>query len=156
MEIERKYLVKEVPRNLSQYKSVMIEQGYLTVDPTIRIRRIGEEYKLTYKTRNHIVPVRETNVAEEVELPLSQTAYEHLRGKIDGRFIEKTRYYIPLPQNLTVELDIFHGYFEGRVLAEVEFPSLETANQFEKPDWFGENVSNQKKYINSFMALGEK
>ena len=39
MEIERKYLVKQLPENLGKYPHFVIEQGYLCTKPTIRIRR---------------------------------------------------------------------------------------------------------------------
>ena len=49
MEIERKYLVKEVPSDLSDYKKCKISQGYLCTAPVVRIRRSDDEYYMTYK-----------------------------------------------------------------------------------------------------------
>ena len=45
-EIEKKFLIKKLPDNLKQYKSIQIEQGYLnTLGETIlRIRRYGNSY----------------------------------------------------------------------------------------------------------------
>ncbi len=40
MEIERKFLIKELPENLSSYKCLVIEQAYLCTEPVIRIRRM--------------------------------------------------------------------------------------------------------------------
>ena len=51
MEIERKFLVKELPSKLEQYKCKVIEQGYLCNNPTIRIRKSNEDYILTYKSK---------------------------------------------------------------------------------------------------------
>ncbi|MDR1699843.1 MAG: CYTH domain-containing protein [Lachnoclostridium sp.] len=152
MEIERKYLVKEIPENISKYPRIEIEQAYLATNPTIRIRRWGNEYLLCYKSGKGIVPVEGTIVVREEELPLTKSAYDHLKEKKDGRIIEKTRYFIPLTKNLKAELDLFHGYYEGRVLAEVEFSSVEEAEQFIKPEWFGENVSDRIEYSNSYMS----
>lgn len=42
MEIERKYLVSELPETLNNYPYRTIEQGYLNTDPVIRIRRDNE------------------------------------------------------------------------------------------------------------------
>ena len=53
MEIERKYLVRELPANLDSYPHVEIEQGYLCTSPTLRIRRAGGAYILTVKERVH-------------------------------------------------------------------------------------------------------
>ena len=58
---------------------------------------------------------------EEFELPLSKEAFEHMKPKTDGIFIEKTRYLIPYDDKLTIELDVFHGKLAPLVLAEVEF-----------------------------------
>ena len=49
MEIERKFLISKLPENLSDYPSHQIEQGYLTTNPVVRIRRQDDDYILTYK-----------------------------------------------------------------------------------------------------------
>ena len=49
MEIERKFLIKELPANLDEYPCLFIEQAYLNTNPVIRIRRQDDEYYLTYK-----------------------------------------------------------------------------------------------------------
>ena len=47
MEIERKYLVRQLPENYQDFPSHQIEQAYLCTDPVVRIRREDEEYYLT-------------------------------------------------------------------------------------------------------------
>ena len=51
-----------------------------------------------------------------------------------------------------IELDIFHGKFEGLILAEVEFPSLEEAKNFTPPEYFGEDVTFSTEYHNSTLS----
>ena len=51
MEIERKFIVSELPENLQDYPHHEIEQGYLCMDPVIRIRRMDKQYFLTFKSR---------------------------------------------------------------------------------------------------------
>lgn len=143
MEIERKYLVKDLP-DLKQYPSKKIAQGYLNTNPVVRIRRSNDDYILTYKGKGMMV-------REEYNLPLNKESFYHLSQKIDGKLIEKTRYLIPLWDNLVAELDVFEGAHEGIVLVEVEFDSIEAANQFVAPDWFGEDVTNDGRYHNSNM-----
>lgn len=143
MEIERKYLVKDLP-DLTQYPSKKIAQGYLNTNPVVRIRRSNDDYILTYKGKGMMV-------REEYNLPLNEESFYHLSQKIDGKLIEKTRYLIPLWDNLVAELDVFEGAHEGIVLVEVEFDSIEAANQFVAPDWFGEDVTNDGRYHNSNM-----
>ena len=153
MEIEKKFLVKQLPEHLEQEDSVPIEQGYLNVKPVIRIRRLGDSYILTYKAKQD--GNKDVCVNEEVELPLTKEAYEHLKTKIDGCLVEKTRYRIQYNKHC-IELDLFHGKYEGMILAEVEFSSVEEADSFEKPDWFGENVSEDYHYTNAYLAMKDE
>lgn len=145
MEIERKYLIPKLPQNLGDYAYHKIQQGYLCTDPVIRIRKQDEDYILTYKSKGLMV-------REEYNLPLTRDAYEKLKNKIDGILISKTRYIIPLDEQLNIELDLFDSPYQGLVLAEVEFPTEDMANTFVPPDWFGEDVTNSGKYHNSFMS----
>lgn len=145
MEIERKYLVKEIPTDLNQYEIKKIAQGYLCTEPVVRIRRSNDDYYMTYKGDGLMV-------REEYNLPLTEEAYTHLRPKIDGLLISKTRYLIPLDDKLTAELDIFEEDLKGLVIVEVEFDSVEEANAFTSPDWFGEDVTNSGKYHNSYLS----
>ena len=52
----------------------------------------------------------------------------------------------------TIELDIFHGKYEGKMLAEVEFATEREVLAFTVPEWFGEDVSGDYHYTNSFLA----
>ena len=145
MEIERKFLITELPENLTQYNCRRIEHGYLCTAPVVRIRRQDEEYYLTYKSKGMMV-------REEYNLPLTAEAYAHLREKTDGNLISKQRYLIPLNETLTAELDIFDAPFAPLMLAEVEFSSEEEANSFVPPAWFGEDVTFSGKYHNSYLS----
>lgn len=146
MEIERKYLIRLLPENLSQYQCKKIAQGYICTNPVVRIRKSDDEYYLTYKGKGLMA-------REEYNLPLTQEGYEHMLPKIDGRLIEKSRYLIPLEGKLTAELDIFEGDLAPLIIVEVEFDSLDAANSFIPPEWFGEDVTESRKYHNSNLAL---
>lgn len=159
MEIERKFTVKKLPENLSQYPCHIIEQAYLNTDPVVRIRRQDDDYYLTYKGKGLMA-------REEYNLPLNEPSYYHLREKADGNVISKKRYVIPIDNptfvsdcaenidqiSLCVELDIFEAPFAPLVIAEVEFPSEETANAFIPLDWFGQDVTNDPSYHNSNLS----
>lgn len=144
MEIERKFLVKHLPENLNQYDSMQLEQAYLCVNPVVRVRRQDDDYILTYKGKGHMV-------REEYNLPLNQTAYEHLLEKADGNIIRKTRTRIPW-QNHVIELDLFDAPFEGLMIAEVEFSTELEAVAFIPPEWFGRDVTFEKEYHNSYLS----
>ena len=145
MEIERKYLVRQLPDRFRTFPFHRIEQAYLCTDPVVRIRRQDQEYYLTYK--GHGLLAR-----EEYNLPLNETAYIHLLKKADGIVIQKTRYQIPLPDGLTAEMDLFEGTYQGLMLVEVEFPTLEAAMAFNPPHWFGEDVTMSGEYQNSRLS----
>ena len=152
MEIEKKFLVRKLPENLTQYSVKHMEQGYLCTDPVLRIRKSNDRYILTYKSRIGLEGQEGVRVNQEIEAPLHKDGYEHLRSKVDGSLIIKDRYIIPLPDGHTGELDIFPGVLEGLVFIEVEFADQEDAQAFEPPEWFGDNVSDDHRYSNSFLS----
>lgn len=145
MEIERKYLIHRLPFELTGYPCHHIEQAYLNTEPVIRIRRQDDAYYLTYKSAGLMA-------REEYNLPLNENAYNHLLQKADGNILTKTRYVIPLDKRLSIEIDVFHGKFEGLMLAEVEFPTIEEANHFKPPEYFGEDVTFSTDYHNSTLS----
>ena len=148
MEIERKFLVKTIPDNLSEYKCRIIEQAYLCTEPVVRVRKDNDEYYLTYKGRGLMA-------REEYNLPFTNESYQHLLAKADGNIITKKRYEIPDGTGKTIELDIFEGVFSGTVVAEVEFETIEEANSYTAPSWFGKDVTNDTAYHNSNMSKKE-
>lgn len=145
MEIERKFLVRKTPDDLESYPCQKIAQGYLNTNPVVRIRRSNDDYYLTYKGKGMMV-------REEYNLPLNKEAFDHMVTKIDGLLIEKIRYRIPLSGGLTAELDVFGGALAPLLLVEVEFDSVEAAEAFEVPGWFGEDVTHSGKYHNSNLS----
>lgn len=145
MEIERKYLIHTLPENYKTYPHKEIEQGYLSTDPVVRIRKSNDDYVLTYKGSGLMV-------REEYNLPLTKESYEHLRPKADGILIHKIRYKIPYQKKYTIELDIFLDDLAPLQLAEVEFSTEEEANTFTPPTWFGEDVTFSTAYHNSTLS----
>ena len=141
MEIERKYLVHTLPENYTSFPCRQLEQGYLCTEPVVRIRQDNENYELTYKSKGLLV-------REEYNLPLTEEAYKHLREKVDGKLITKKRYMIPYKEYM-IELDVFEGPLAPLKFAEVEFDSIDEAECFTPPDWFGEDVTFEAKYKNS-------
>ncbi len=144
MEIERKFIIEKTPDNLRGFTSKSIKQGYISSSPVIRIRQLADVFILTIKGKGLIA-------REEFELSLSKSEFQALSLKTEGLIIDKTRYYIPYNEYM-IELDTFHKEYEGLIIAEVEFTSLEEANTFIPPKWFGEDVSENPAYHNVNMA----
>ena len=90
---------------------------------------------------------------EEFELSLTKEDYDKLFLKTEGTPVIKKRYLVPIDGGLTAELDIYEGELEGLMTTEVEFPSLEAAENFVAPDWFGKDVSEEKTYKNTSLSL---
>ena len=153
MEIERKYLIRKMPQETADCLKLEIEQGYICRKPVVRIRKSNDDYILTFKQK-HEGSGKSGNplMNEEFEFFLDRKAYEHLKTKVDNNIICKTRYVIPLDGGLKAELDVFHGKLEGLVFVEVEFPDVESADSFVAPEWFGEDVSADKRYRNGYLS----
>ena len=144
MEIERKFLIPQLPEDLENYPHTHIWQGYLCARPTVRIRNEDKKYTLTYKGKGMMA-------REEYNMPLTRKSFLTLAQKIEGIPIEKTRYRIPL-EPYTIELDVFEGEHEGVWMAEVEFPTVEEAMAFTPPEWFGPEVTHDHRYHNVWLA----
>lgn len=145
MEIERKWLIRTVPSDLEKYPHHIIEQGYLNTTPVVRVRRQDDDYIFTYKGGGMMA-------REEYNLPLDAESYAHLIAKADGKIISKVRYVIPLEDGLKIELDHFSSPIKGLYLAEIEFESVEQAEAYVPPAWFGEDVTYDARYHNSVMS----
>ncbi len=167
MEIERKFLLDAVPFNLTEYKYIDIEQAYISTSPVIRIRKKNiynsgastpskEEYILTVKSKGLMS-------REEFELMLEQSEYTSLLTKAEGNIISKKRYIIPLidthpsfSPELTLELDIFSGAFQGLIIGEIEFSSEEAAQKYNPPEFLSREVTFDNRFHNSSLSTMSK
>ena len=146
-EIERKFLVRELPKDLARCPHAEIDQGYLALEGhgiQVRLRKADEKLTLTYK-RN------QENGREEREVILTPEQFAVLWPGTSDRRLIKTRYAVPLG-DLVVEIDLYHGRHEGLIVAEVEFSEEEEARSFQPPPWLGEDVSHDPRYSNQLLA----
>ena len=146
IEIERKFLVKEKPFHLAK-KSLRIRQGYIVNDQkqVIRVREKGDDYFLTVKGNNIGIS------RLEFDFPISkEDAEELLKHFCKTTMIDKTRHYVE-NHGHTWEVDEFHGDNTGLVVAEIELEAED--EQFERPDWVGEEVTSHERYYNMNLAI---
>jgi adenylate cyclase len=146
-EIERKFLVRQLPDGLATCPHADMWQGYLVTAPDgvqVRLRKAGEQCSLTYK-RNR------GSVREEREIELTREQFDVLWPATEGRRLTKTRYHVPLG-NRVVEIDVYSGKRNGLIVAEVEFESEESARNFDVPEWLGDDVSHDPRYSNQLLA----
>jgi CYTH domain-containing protein/CHAD domain-containing protein len=144
-EIERKFLIEEMPR--AESAAATIEQGYLALDERgeVRLRRIGGELLLTAKSGHG-------EVREEVEVPIEPGAFEALWALTVGRRVRKVRHYVPLGEGLRAEVDVYEDALDGLRTAEVEFDSREAADHFQPPPWLGAELTGDERYANQTLA----
>jgi len=149
LEIEKTYLVKSIPKNLSKYKSEKIKQGYISSTPSpLRIRQKDNKFEITKK-----LPIKKNDfsIAEEINIPLTESEFNKLWPTVE-KYLEKIRYYIPLENNLIAELNLYQGSLKGLTFVEVEFPSETEMISFNPPSWFGKDVTQEDFASNAFLA----
>ena len=103
MEIERKFSILKMPEDLEKYEKEEIEQGYLCIKPTVRIRKANNEYTLNYKWKQKGLEEKIAIQNIEYTMPLTKENYEILLKKIENNLIKKDRYKIPIEDGIIVE-----------------------------------------------------
>jgi adenylate cyclase len=140
-EIERKFLVKNDSFK-SFGKPFHIHQGFLCTEKerVVRVRIQGDVAYLTIKGITKGI----TRAEYEYEIPIADAKYM-LENLCIRPTIEKYRFKINV-EGFTWEVDEFQGDNEGLVIAEIELESA--GEEFPKPAWIGEEVSNDPRYYN--------
>ncbi|QOC22620.1 CYTH domain-containing protein [Wenzhouxiangella sp. AB-CW3] len=141
-EIERKFLVAG-PGWKQPGKGERVRQAYLSTDKqrVVRVRVIEDDAWLTIKGQSEGI----TRLEFEYPIPLAD-AEVMLDTLCYQPFIDKTRYRIE-HGNHVWEVDEFNGDNHGLVVAEIELEAEDEA--FERPEWLGEEVSDDPRYFNS-------
>lgn len=147
IEIERKFLVNSNAFKTEAFTQNRIAQGYLSSVPgrTVRVRIKGNKGYLTIKGASN-----ESGLSRfewEKEIPVDE-AIELLKLCEKG-IIDKTRFEVKIGNHI-FEIDEFYGENEGLIMAEIELNS--ETETFEKPSWLGIEVTNDKRYYNSYLS----
>lgn len=142
-EIERKFLVFNLPNDYQEYPSKLIRQTYIAIEDNgteVRLRKVDNDFILTVKSMGTLVRL-------EREIKLTEDQYNQLLPVTQDRQIDKTRYSIPY-QNHVIELDVFKNNLKGLIIAEIEFTSINEANEFKKLSWMGIEVTSNSNFKN--------
>ncbi|WP_455198098.1 CYTH domain-containing protein [Kaarinaea lacus] len=141
-EIERKFLLRDDSWRADANEGTRIRQGYLagTEKSSIRVRISGEKANINIKSATLGI----TRQEYEYGIPLSE-ANDILDTLCEGPLIEKTRYHVQHGDHLW-EVDEFYGDNQGLLVAEIELSNID--EHFERPDWLGEEVSDDTRYYN--------
>lgn len=148
IEIERKFLVAGDAWRDAVTRSGTIRQNYLMRSPamTVRARTRGDKAWLTVKAGTDTLARAEF----EYEVPLADA--EAMLALCVGPEIGKVRHIVPASGGLVWEVDEFTGDLAGLILAEIELPAADTA--FERPDWLGDEVTEDPAYLNANLHAG--
>jgi adenylate cyclase len=147
IEIERKFLVNSNDFKTQAFTQNRIAQGYLSSVPgrTVRVRIKGNKGFLTIKGASN-----ESGLSRfewEKEIPFDEASA--LLQLCEEGIIDKTRFEVKMG-NHVFEIDEFYGENQGLIMAEVELKS--ETEPFEKPNWLGKEVTNDKRYYNSYLS----
>lgn len=155
LEIERKFLVRDESYKAMASSHSRIIQGYLCSERgrTVRVRlratttttppETTERAYLTIKG-----PSRNDGLTRyEFEKEITPDEGLSLLSLCEPGIIDKVRWLVPMPDGHTFEVDEFHGDNEGLTVAEVELGS--ETEEYECPDFLGEEVTGDRRYYNS-------
>lgn len=146
VEIERKFLVASDSWRSGVVSSIPMRQGYLGGGAsTIRVRQTGDGAFLTIKGRANGI------ARAEFEYPIpAADAEEILNTMTVGSIVEKIRHIIPAGNGLVWEVDEYLNDNAPLFTAEIELPEPDTI--FARPEWLGEEVSDNKNYTNRSLS----
>jgi CYTH domain-containing protein len=143
-EIERKFLVKSDAWREGA-PGTEIRQGYLARDKqrSVRVRVAGDKAFITVKGAGEGIS------RSEFEYPVPLEDAREMLGLCLPSLIEKTRYERHHAGHLW-EVDEFQGDNAGLIVAEIELEAED--RDFEKPEWVGEEVTDDSRYLNACLA----
>ena len=145
MEIERKWLVKKIPK-LSNLKYFRQERYFIFIkkDIELRVQKNGRKYELERKSKvNNLT-------WDSIRLIITKDEFDFFKSK-SFKSIVRDVYHIESVYNTS--LKIYHCDFEGLVRVEVEFLNVDEAKNYIPLKWFGKEITNSdlghdKKLIN--------
>lgn len=154
IEIERKFRVNGDSWRGQVTHSVRMAQGYLNdadalrsgrQRASVRVRIAGGEAFLNLKSRE----LGHTRQEFDYAVPVSDA--EALLELCVGGRIDKVRHYVEFAGH-TFEVDEFFAENAGLIVAELELAHADDV--FARPDWLGEEVTDEARYYN--LALAER
>lgn len=147
IETERKFLVVSDTYKKEAFSKKRIIQGYLSSNPerTVRVRIKENKAYLTIKGSSNASGMSRFEWEKEIAVAEAK----NLLLLCEKGVIDKTRFEVKVGNHI-YEVDEFYGENEGLEMAEIELQS--ETELFEKPEWLGEEVTNDKRYYNSYLS----
>lgn len=152
IEVERKFLVTGDAWRGAAHEVLPMAQGYLNdaasldsgaMRSSVRVRISGDRAWLNIKSVE-IGPSR-----QEFDYPVPVEDARALLALCVGGTVDKRRHLVRHGGHVW-EVDEFLGDNAGLVVAEVELGAVDEA--FERPEWLGEEVTDDARYYNLALA----
>ena len=153
LELERRYLLRELPADLEEQGNCWHITDRYIADTRLRLRRMemaqGGEivFKFGQKYRG---PSQSRGETTMTNMYLNDEEY-HCLSKLDAREIIKKRYKY-VYGGLEYGIDVFEGELDGLILAELE---CETAQEFERlqmPSFALREVTDDLFFTGGYLA----
>lgn len=147
IEIERKFLVRGDGWRSAVERSRHMAQGYLHAPggkASVRVRVDDREARLNIKAA--VVGAARA----EYDYPMPRADAQEILDTLCVGRVDKTRHYVHHGGHLW-EIDEFSGASAGLVVAEIELAAVDAG--FARPDWLGEEVTDDARYYNHALAV---
>ena len=153
VEIERKFLIAHEGWRHHAGKGVPIVQGYIRDDGElqVRVRLKGDQGYITLKQTKARV-ADEPNMRDEYEYPIPAADAKALLATVKHT-LEKTRYEVIGADGKRWEIDEYGGRHKGLMVAEIELTHAK--EPYQRPNWLGAEITNDKRYSNSRLAVSD-
>jgi adenylate cyclase len=154
IEIERKFLLANNTWRALVHQSTRIAQAYLNDSQALADGR--EHCSVRVRVFNQLANIniksRELGAKrQEFEYPIALQDAEQLMALSSQIAIDKTRHLVHFGEHLW-EIDEFAAENTGLIVAEIELD--DEHEHFQRPDWLGQEVTDQLRYYN--MQLSAK
>ena len=150
-EIKRRFLLKRFPTNTSPDfcpGCTGIEQHYFVYNEkgAARVRLEGSRCLLTVKSSGLMV-------REEDEWNIGEIQFKAFKSVALGSILKDRYFYKSRARDFCV--DAFKGTLKGLYVLEVEFPSIEEAQEYDLPGWAVDalEVTHDSRYTNASLAV---
>lgn len=158
IEIERKFLLANDSWLKLGHSWQDVDQGYLlnTREKSIRVRVSNGSRSNDF---GKFKPGKAWITLKSDLGGIARTEYEYEIPSADGMEMLNTlcvdriqkRRHMFLHLGHKWEIDVFYGDNKGLVVAEIELQSED--EHFDKPDWLGEEVTDDPRYLNCNLAI---
>ena len=145
--MKRFFLVEKAPVELGNLDSTYMEVSYLCMNPMVVMIQKGNEFYLGEVKNNSL------ELGIEDLKHIEPNVYAALSTVVKATAVKLVIYELTLNNGTKVFLN---KYEDDKMIASVDFLSVEDATMFEIPDWFGKELQTQDDYVKAGFVLKNK